>query len=271
METLNVAVVTSKSRYLDVSANVRHFADLVRKAADRGARLVCFPELALSCYTTDKAILEAAEKIPGPVTEELCRIAAECDVYVSAGMPEKAGSKYHIGQIVVGPGGYLGKYRKYHPTGSEEAAGFSPGKSFPTFDIDGFKMGVNICFDGRHEDTIEAMKRAKVDLIHHPHGNGIGLGRDAEEWTRGKMSYFVPRAVHARCYILINNSAGDTPMADGPFPYGSGALILDPLGQVVARTTQKTRTEKMVIGTLVKPLSELIPEHEMRMQGIRGT
>ena len=51
--------------------------------------------------------------------------------------------------------------------------------------MDGFRLGILICFDGRHEDTLEVMKKAQVDVIHHPHGNTIGsLGREAEEWTR---------------------------------------------------------------------------------------
>jgi predicted amidohydrolase len=31
-------------------------------------------------------------------------------------MAEKAGEEYHIAQAVIGPDGYIGKYRKYHPT-----------------------------------------------------------------------------------------------------------------------------------------------------------
>ena len=111
--------------------------------------------------------------------------------------------------------GYLGKYRKNHPTGGEQTCGFAPGKSFPTWDIDGFRLGILICFDGRHQDTLEAMKRAHVDIIHHPHGNTVGgLGREAEEWTRSKTVYFVPRAVAARAYMIINNSAEDTRQPD---------------------------------------------------------
>lgn len=265
MKTLTVAVISSRSRFCDVAANLRHFETLIKKASSRGARLVCFPELALSSYTTHPTTLEVAQKLPGPLTDKLGRIARQNKVYVSAGVAEKAGSKYHIAQVVVGPKGYLGKYRKYHPTGGEEDCGFSRGRSFPTFDIDGFKLGINICFDGRHEDTLEAMKRAKVDVIHHPHGNGLALGKDAEEWTRAKMTYFVPRAVAARAYILVNNSAGDMKYPGGTFSYGSGAMVIDPLGQAIARTTQKTRTEKMVIAAMVKPLSALIPEVELEM------
>jgi hypothetical protein len=108
------------------------------------------------------------------------------------------------------------------------------------------------------------MRKSHVDIILHPHGNGLGQGRDAEEWTRGKSVYFVSRAVHARAYILINNSAKDTPYPRGVIRYSSGALVIDPLRQIAKRTTQKTRSEKMILATLVKPISQFIPDFAIR-------
>ena len=264
VKTLTVAVVSSHSEFCDVEANLTHFASLIKEAKGRGARLVCFPELALMAYSTEKEILDVAEPIPGPSTEKLAAIARSHDVYLSVGMAEKDGEKYHIAQAIIGPDGYIGKYRKYHPTGTEQKCGFSPGKEFPIFDVDGFRFGINICADGRREDTIQAMKEAKVDMIHHPHGNYLSLGRDAEEWTRGKMVYFVPRATFSRAYILINNSSGDTKHPRGVNEYGSGAVVIDPLGQVVDRTTQKDRTEKMIVVEIKRPLSALVPPYELR-------
>jgi predicted amidohydrolase len=73
------------------------------------------------------------------------------------------------------------------------------------------------------------------------------------------MVYFVPRAVQARAYILINNSAGDT---QETLSFGYGAMILDPLGQVVKRTRQPTRADKTLVVTITKPLDELVPDFE---------
>ena len=74
----------------------------------------------------------------------------------------------------------------------------------------------------------------------------------------------MPRATLARAYILINNSAGDTKHPRGVNEYGSGALVIDPLGQVVDRTTQRDREEKMIVVTLKRPLSVLVPPFELR-------
>ena len=263
-KTLTVAVVSSHSDFCDPEANLKHFESLIKEAAGKGARLICFPELALMAYSTEKEILDVAQEIPGPSTKKFEAIAQSFNVYLSVGMAEKAGEKYHIAQAVIGPKGYIGKYRKHHPTGAEQKCGFSPGKEFPVFDVDGFRFGINICADGRREDTIQAMKDAKVDVIHHPHGNYLSLGRDSEEWTRAKMVYFVPRATFSRAYILINNSAGDTENPRSVNQFGSGALAIDPLGQVVDRTTQRDRKEKMIVVEIKRPLSALVPPFELK-------
>jgi predicted amidohydrolase len=178
-------------------------------------------------------------------------------------MAERDGTTHHITQVLVGPAGHVGKYRKNHPTEAEEACGFAPSASFPTWTIDGFRLGILVCFDGRHADTIDAMKTAGVDIIHHPHGNTVGqLGREADEWTRSKTVYFVERAVKARAHMLINNSAGDTKQPYRTVRYSSGAMVIDALGQIVSRTTQRDRREKMIVATLRRP-DALIPPGEL--------
>ena len=266
MNRLKVAVVSSRSRFCDIEQNLKHFRIIIKEASSQGARLICFPELALSGYTTENKVFHVAQKVPGPITDKLTDLTRACNVYVSIGLPEKSGGKFYITQVITGAKGYIGKYRKHHPC----EHGFSAGKAFPTFMIDGFKLGINICADGRYLDTIKAMKRANVDIIHHPHGNYLGLGKDAEEWTRGKMVYFVKRAIFARAYILISNSTGSIKSSESEHHFGSGAMIIDPLGQVVKRTRQKTRTEKTIITELIIPLSSLIPDFEMRRLKIKG-
>ena len=144
LQTLQVAVVSSRSEFADVEANLRHFTVLIEAAAAKGARLVCFPELALVSYSTHEDVFKVAEEIPGPITQRLAALAKRLDVFISMGMAEREDGQYYIAQILVGPGGYLGKFRKNHPTGGEQRHGFSTGGSFPTWDIDGFRFGILI-------------------------------------------------------------------------------------------------------------------------------
>ncbi len=52
--------------------------------------------------------------------------------------------------------------------------------------------------------------------------------------------------------------------------FGSGALAIDPLGQVVKRTVQTTRSEKMIVVDLERPLDRMIPDFEMERLGGRS-
>lgn len=265
-ETLKVAVVSSESRLADVNGNLKRFEKWIDEAASQGAKLICFPELALCGYSLEKDILKVAEPIPGPATSKLEAIAKSRNVYISMGMAEKEGDNYYITQFLVGPKGYVGKYRKYHTTRTERDGGFISGKDFTVWNVEGFRVGPLICYDGGFKDTLEAMKRLEVDVIVHPHANSAKpTWKNAEEWTRLKLVSFVQRAVEARAYILINNNAGDIEgRAEPGRSFASGAMVLDPLGQAIARTTATDRAEKMVIATLVKPLSHHIPGYKLK-------
>jgi predicted amidohydrolase len=263
-ETLTVALVSPRCAFGDVEGNLAHFAEFAKEAKAKGARLVCFPELALVSYSTEKEVLQYAEPVPGETTAAMEKIARELGVFLSVGMAEREGEEFFITQVLVGPEGYLGKYRKSYPTQGEQSCGFSPGEEYPTWEVDGFRMGILICADGRRPETIEAMKSRHVDVIHHPHGNAVSerLGREAEEWTRAKTVYFAPRATQARTHILVNNSAEDTKQPGGVVEYSSGALAIDPLGQVIGRTDAANREEKMILVELEKP-EALIPPGEL--------
>ena len=78
--TLTVALVSPRCVFGDVDANLAHFATLIEQAQAKGARLICFPELALVSYSTHKNVLKSAESIPGPTTKELETIAKRLDV-----------------------------------------------------------------------------------------------------------------------------------------------------------------------------------------------
>jgi predicted amidohydrolase len=273
MSTITVAVLSPICRVGDVEANLAHFETWIARCADRGAELVVFPELAVCGYAYDPAIRNVAEPVPGPITGALERLARRYQTYISIGMLERQQINLYNAQVVVGPEGYLGRYRKHYPTSEErEHLATRPGQDYPTFEIKGIRFGINICADSRHLDTIAALADQGVRLVHNPHANFVSLGRDAEEWTRGKLVYYLERVLACRTHILINNIAGTVQDTVGtPYEFSSGAMILDPLGQVVARTTQVDCGEKMVTARIDTALERYIPQFERKHLGKLGT
>jgi predicted amidohydrolase len=264
---ITVAVVSPICRIGDVEANLREFDAWVTRATAQGAQLVLFPELALSGYAHDPEVTRTtAEPIPGPATSSLEQIARARGVTLSVGMLERCDGIYYTAQIVVSPQGYLGHYRKHCPTANEQQTMLvSPGQGYPVFDVDGIRLGINICADSRQPETIDALAEQGVDLVHTPHANGLGLGADAEEWTRGKLVYYLDRIVRCRAHIAVNNIAGTaTYSASVSMDYSGGAMILDPLGQVVDRTTEQDREPHMIVATLDTDLRRFVPDFELR-------
>jgi predicted amidohydrolase len=265
MSKITVAVLSPVCKIGDVEANLAHFEEWVAECVAQGAELVAFPELALCGYAYDPALKMVAQAVPGPTTCSLEQIARRYRVYISVGILEKQNGNYYNAQIVVGPQGYLGHYRKHYPTPKErEVLSTLPGKAYPTFEIVGIRFGINICADSRQMDTIEALAARGVRLVHNPHANFLSLGQNAEEWTRGKLVYYLPRVIACRAHILINNVAGSVcDTAGTSYAFSSGAMILDPLGQVVVRTTQTDCGEKMVISTVDTDLASYVPRFEL--------
>ncbi len=108
-KTLKVAVVSSHSKFCDITANLNHFESLIKNATENRAELVCFPELALLSFTMRKEILEVAEEIPSTITEKLEKIAQSYNVYFSVGMTEKADGNCNNQETIVITGSSNGK------------------------------------------------------------------------------------------------------------------------------------------------------------------
>ena len=265
MPEIRVALVSPLCELGAVESNLNRFAEWTRKAAGDGARFVGFPEMAISGYAHESRLLPCAEAVPGPSVAFLEQLAAELLVYISAGTLEKDGEGYHNTQVLVGPDGYMGKYRKHFPTQDErDTLHTDPGTEYPVFDLDGITFGINICADSREIETIAALADQGVELVHSPHANVTPhLGTDAESWTRGKLCYYVERCLRCRAHILLNNIAGTVPDFDGnERTYASGCMILDPLGQVVARSTEHNTEEKMIVETINTDIERYVPPFE---------
>jgi N-carbamoylputrescine amidase len=103
----------------EADENLRRAVDLVRRAGDRGAQVVCLPELFRTqyfCQREEAALFDLAEPVPGPTTERLAQAARESRVAVAVSVFEKrAAGLYHNSVALLGPDGrLLGLYRKMH-------------------------------------------------------------------------------------------------------------------------------------------------------------
>ena len=168
------------------SSAVARLLGMMREAKAGGARLVVFPELALTTffprwYIEDRSELDAwfERGMPSDEALPLFEAAEELGIGFYLGYAELTPDGHHYNSsILVAPTGELiGKYRKVHLPGHSEYEPerpfqhlekryFEPGNyGFPTFDAFGGKIGMCICNDRRWPETYRVMGLAGVEMV----------------------------------------------------------------------------------------------------------
>jgi N-carbamoyl-D-amino-acid hydrolase len=168
---------------------VARMVDLMRQAHARGARLVVFPELALTTFfprwfMQDQAEVDAffEREMPGPETRPLFEAARELGVGFYLGYAELAqqeGKPRHFNTsiLVDTSGKVVGKYRKIHLPGHSqhepwrpfqhlEKRYFEPGDmGFGTWKAFGGTMGMALCNDRRWPETYRMLALQGTELM----------------------------------------------------------------------------------------------------------
>ena len=152
----------------EAPGNAEFMADeVVAAAGDAGARLVVFPEAALTGYvfgSRDEA-LAAAVEADGP---ELGRIGAACReaaAWAVVGAVERADGQVYNSAFLVGPEGPVGCYRKVHTLclGVDRFA--ARGAGFRVWELPIGRIGLNICYDGTFPESSRTLKLLGAQLV----------------------------------------------------------------------------------------------------------
>jgi predicted amidohydrolase len=168
MPTWKIAGVQMDCRLGDASLNLAAVRTALRRAAGQGARLVVFPECALTGYayeSRDEAV-PLAEAVPGPATEALAADCRELNVWAVVGMLERAGDDLFNACALVGPDGVAASYRKIHLPFLGVDRFTTPGdRPFAVYDLGGLRVGMNICYDGSFPESARTLMLLGADLV----------------------------------------------------------------------------------------------------------
>lgn len=149
-------------------ANVDRTLELIREAADNGARLIVLPELASTGYSFHNRAeaYEHAEEVPsGPTCQAWIELAKERDLYIASGIAEKDGTKLFDSVVLIGPDGYIGTYRKTHLWNREKLV-FEPGDlGYPVFSTPIGRIGLLNCWDIWFPEVARILTVQGADVI----------------------------------------------------------------------------------------------------------
>src|SRR5713226_34487 len=135
-----VAAVEFNPDLFEFDRNVRRACVVIEEAATNGAKLIVMPEAALSgyIYRDLEQFLPYMDTVPGKGTDAVAAICAAHGCYVAIGIAEidpATRLTYNTGALV-GPHGYIGKYRK-NGLNPSDVIWFTPGNTgYPVFDTE---------------------------------------------------------------------------------------------------------------------------------------
>jgi len=242
-DKLKIALAQISCKRADKTINIEKMKTYAEKAKKEDVELVIFPELSLTDYLVRDLIYELAEPIPGPSVEKIAEIAKQNKIYIVFGMPEtsqKAESVIYNTAVLVGPEGYIGKYRKMHlPTHSvfEEKRYFRQGYETPVFETQIGRIGLMICYDVFFPEVSRALKLNGAQLI---------VCISASPAVRRKFFEILTaaRAIENNVFLAYVNLVG---IEDG-LQFWGGSRIISPSGSIIAKA--KYDEEDFVIGEI---------------------
>lgn len=223
--TLRVAAAQAESTYGQVEANVKAAVDLVERATQQGARVVVLPELFLTGYAAEQ--WSAGGCLDDPGDDRLAPLAGaaqEAGAVVVAGAALGAPGKATISLLAFDEAGGITKvYDKQHLT-DEEKPFFTPGEGGATIVVDGWSLGLGVCFDGcfPQHAAAAAADGASAYLCPSAYYAGSEHRRDL---------YYAARALDNGIYVVFAGLTGRCGSRD----FNGGSAVYDPEGRPLAR------------------------------------
>lgn len=224
---VRVAAVQMDPRIGAVDANLEAILAGLREASAAGARLVAFPECALTGYVFEgrEEALPFAEPIPGPSTREVASACAETGAFAVVGLLERDGDRLFNASVLVGPGGVVGVYRKIHLPFMGVDRFADPGdRPLAVLDAGGVRVGMLICYDGTFPETGRVLTLLGADVLVLPTNWPIQAASTAEH---------VPacRAIENVVYVIAVDRVG----LERGCRFAGCSSIAGPGGEILAR------------------------------------
>ena len=168
-EPFTVAAVEFNPALFDFDGNLTRALEVIREAAEHGAKLIVLPEAALSgyIYRDFEQFFPYMDAVPGRATDAIAAVTAEHGCYVAIGIAEidqATGIAYNTGALI-GPAGYIGKYRK-NGLNPSDVLWFAPGNTgYPVFETELGRICMIICFDDTYWEPARIPAIKGADLI----------------------------------------------------------------------------------------------------------
>lgn len=220
----------------DKEANKAKMKGYIEQAAAQNGDFIVFPEYVLAglpenpmfVFNPDDARYqhENAELVPeGPSTQYFIDLAKQNDIYIAWGMVEQDPDDWDILYnvvVMVGPDGYVGKYRKVHLPLTERIMIYPGEGDYPVYDTRFGRVGLMVCFDKAYPEVARSLALKGADILVCPTAwPALEPSEDDNDYKAGNVFSFA-RALENMCFFIDSCLAGQYEMGHsriiGPNP-----------------------------------------------------
>jgi N-carbamoylputrescine amidase len=215
--------------------NIERGIAAFKEAANKGAQLVCYAELAFEPFFPQHLAsgiqTHLAETIPGPQTEIFQKLAKEYGIVTVLNLFEKESEfTYDTSPVIDADGTLLGKTRMVHIPDYEnfhERCYYSPGNlGTGVFDTAIGKVGIAICYDRHYPEYMRSLAVKGAELVIVPQAGAVG------EWTDGLYEAEMQVASFQNGYFTaLCNRVGK----EEKLEFSGESFVCDPEGKLLSR------------------------------------
>ena len=238
---MRVALYQCPPLPLDVAGNLQRLGNIARQSKD--VDLLVLPEMFLTGYNIGaRAVAELAQTHDGDAAQQIAELAKTTNKAIVYGYPERGadGHIYNSVQLIDAHGKSLCNYRKTHLFGELDHSMFSQGPdAFPVVELNGWKLGLLICYDLEFPENARRLALAGAELIVVPTANMVPYDFIADVTVRC-------RAFENQCFVAYANYCGH----EGNIHYCGQSSIAAPNGRQFALAKQD---ETLIAATLEHP------------------
>ena len=244
LKSYQAAAIVYDPAWGDLDGNIARIADAVDKAGAQGVKLAVLPEQATIGYIFDNfaMVRPYLDTIPGKTTDALSKVTARHHMYVAVGVAELdpvTGLGYNTAALV-GPNGYIGKYRK-HGLNSQDQAWVTPGDGgFPVFDTELGRLMMLICYDDTYWQYPRLAALHKVDVVAWSSSSDRVTPGTPPAQAKGDHST-VATVQHIAAFngvwlvAATRDGIEKNPLTGQTLYYNGGSSIWDPSGNRIAQ------------------------------------
>jgi N-carbamoylputrescine amidase len=264
-KTMKVGLVQmqcTKDHQRNLDKAIESIADL----ADKGANVICLPELFHAeyfCQTRNDEYFKLAETIPGTTTDLLAALAKKFGVTILAPLFEKSaeGGYFNTVAVIGDTGEIQGIYRKMHipddpDNGYDEAYYFQPGDlGFKVFDTKHGAISPMVCWDQWFPEGARMCAVKGAQVLFYPTAIGWPLTdrhdlnvAEHEAWQTIQRSHAIANNV----FVVAVNRVG---LQDGLNFWGT-SFVADPYGRVLAKASTN-KEENIVVDCPISTITSM--------------